>query len=643
MNKKLLVSALFMVMTLQGAWAFSGGNGSQGSPWLISSVADWQEFCNSFNNKTYKNEYVKLTANIGAAENPAVTKDFMAAGTYKGNPGGRDYYFMGTFDGDGHTLYVNIDGWYKDTAAPFRYLNGATIKNLTTAGTIKTNGWKWRAGIAGVVYGNCSFVNCTSSVTIDSGDRAACVGWGGLVGYALGNVTFTDCVFSGSLQANNFPARQIKWNGGGFVGQKDDDNNTVTFNNCLVYEPTWSPSIDTDGSYIFIKTTDTDHVTYNNAYFTTYIGTEQGVLVSEQKLPDGAGIYKQGTINTKTFYVSAKVTGISKYYTRDGAPHQPTPTVTWEKTSLIVDQDYTVVYSGDGKAAGNYTVSLTAKDGSSYSGSAIIPYTVREEVNTIDLGNASDNKNVISENDGKTVNVRLTSRTFYLDGNWNTVCLPFDLEIAGSPFDKYVVDIREFTGASLSNGILTLNFSPSLWDTGNASAVSKIEAGKPYLIRWLPSYQGIGKESDLNETIIAPTFFDVTIKKDLQPSTSTNVTFTGTYQNKTWNAEDRKFLILGAGNKLYFPTSGASLGAQRAYFELNGITAGDKSSGTRSIVLNFGGEDDETTSIMEVMSEGVKSEMSGVEGWFSLDGRKFNSRPTAKGIYIRGGKKVVIN
>ena len=46
--------------------------------------------------------------------------------------------------------------------------------------------------------------------------------------------------------------------------------------------------------------------------------------------------------------------------------------------------------------------------------------------------------------------------------------------------------------------------------------------------------------------------------------------------------------------------------------------------------------------IKEVKSEGVKSEKSGVEGWFSLDGRRLNGRPSAKGLYIHNGRKVVI-
>ena len=648
MKKKLLLSALFMVMTMQGAWALSG-NGTEQSPWLITSVADWQEFCNSVNDpdnpKTYKGEYVKLTANIGDAQTPAVTKDYMVAKTYKGSPGDEDKYFMGTFDGDGHTLYVNIDGFFLNTAAPFRYLNGATIKNLKTAGTIRTNGYKWRAGIAGVIYGTCTFENCTSAVTIDSYDRSACKSWGGLVAYAKGNVTFSNCVFRGSLATSysSYPARQIKWDGGGFVGQKDDAV-TVGFTNCLVYEPAVSVSVDTEGCYTFINPSG-GKVTFTNAYTTMYIGTEQGTLASEQVPPSGAGIYRQTAVNGQACYVIATVSGISRYYPYDGYTHKPVPTsVTWQSEYLSHGAHYNINYSNaDDRAVGDYTVTLIGRGG--YQGSATIAYAVREVGDAINLTDNASNTTVIDNNNGKTVNVTLKDRTFFLDGKWNTVCLPFDVEISGSPFDRYVVDIRELTDASLSGSTLTLNFSPSLWDTGNASAVSKIEACKPYLIRWLPNKEG-DSESALDEKIVEPTFFNVTIVSALQGTScdlggGSNVTFTGTYEKLTWNAANQKILILGGDNKLYYPKSGASLGAQRAYFILDGITAEDKGAGTRSIELNFG-DGNVTTSIMEVMNEGVKSEKFGADGWFSLDGRKYNSRPTAKGIYINGGKKVVI-
>ena len=36
----------------------------------------------------------------------------------------------------------------------------------------------------------------------------------------------------------------------------------------------------------------------------------------------------------------------------------------------------------------------------------------------------------------------------------------------------------------------------------------------------------------------------------------------------------------------------------------------------------------------------VRSQMADV--WYTLDGRKLNGKPTAKGIYVNGGRKVVI-
>ena len=42
---------------------------------------------------------------------------------------------------------------------------------------------------------------------------------------------------------------------------------------------------------------------------------------------------------------------------------------------------------------------------------------------------------------------------------------------------------------------------------------------------------------------------------------------------------------------------------------------------------------------IQTMSD-VRSQMADV--WYTLDGRKLNGKPTAKGIYVNGGRKVVI-
>ena len=147
-------------------------------------------------------------------------------------------------------------------------------------------------------------------------------------------------------------------------------------------------------------------------------------------------------------------------------------------------------------------------------------------------------------------------------------------------------------------------------------------------------------------------FTGVTIS-DATANVSTDyVDFIGTY-SPTLIYEDgaeKHNLYLGSGNTLYYPSrTGYSVNACRAYFRLNGITAGDAQQQARAFVLNFG---DGTTSLSEELR--VKSEEflspegesvarnATAAGWYTLDGRKLNGKPTAKGMYIVNGKKVVI-
>jgi hypothetical protein len=111
------------------------------------------------------------------------------------------------------------------------------------------------------------------------------------------------------------------------------------------------------------------------------------------------------------------------------------------------------------------------------------------------------------------------------------------------------------------------------------------------------------------------------------------VTFKGTYQPIVWDSEDRSILFLGAQNTLYYPQpsdgNSPSIGAFRAYFQLaDGITAVDPVDGIRAFVLNFG--DSETT---RIITNGMNN-ANGAATWYTLDGRKFNGKPTKKGLYI---------
>ena len=126
------------------------------------------------------------------------------------------------------------------------------------------------------------------------------------------------------------------------------------------------------------------------------------------------------------------------------------------------------------------------------------------------------------------------------------------------------------------------------------------------------------------------------------------VSFYGTYGKYTFTQEDTRILFLGGSNQLYYPQVGASIGACRAYFQLLGnITAGEPASeeqnGEQQIkAFNLNFDDGETTGIKSLSPDPSPSREGSAGAWYSLDGRKLSGKPTHKGLYINGGRKVVI-
>ncbi|MBQ3753720.1 MAG: hypothetical protein II864_09280 [Prevotella sp.] len=224
------------------------------------------------------------------------------------------------------------------------------------------------------------------------------------------------------------------------------------------------------------------------------------------------------------------------------------------------------------------------------------------------MADNSDNHSIIFQNKGKTAtSVTLTGRTLYKDGKWNTLCLPFAVSTTSGPLsgDNVQAMTLNTTTSSFSEGTLTLNF---------AAASGPIPAGTPFIIKWDES------GSDLTASDLV--FNDVTIS-----STTNNaivddvVSFVGTYSPMTFVETVKSILFLGGDNTLYYPQPDTTtdpgnpvypvIGAQRAYFQLNGITAGEASNDIRAFVLNF-------------------------------DGRRMSAKPTAKGLYIYKGRKTII-
>ena len=219
--------------------------------------------------------------------------------------------------------------------------------------------------------------------------------------------------------------------------------------------------------------------------------------------------------------------------------------------------------------------------------------------------------------------ITLVYRTLYRDGSWNTLCLPFALtaeQISNS--DLKGADIRTLTGSSFdkSTGTLTLDFS--------TSSLTSIEAGKPYLVRWKETeYEG---EEELED----PNFYNIKVDGTAASPIETDwVNFVGSYSREILSDGDKSVLYLGDENTLYYPAEDVKIRACRAVFQLKGLTAGELNA-QAPFRLNFG---DEETGIREITTPSNL-----LNPWFTLDGRRLDAQPTAKGIYLTNGKKVVI-
>ncbi len=251
-----------------------------------------------------------------------------------------------------------------------------------------------------------------------------------------------------------------------------------------------------------------------------------------------------------------------------------------------------------------------------------------------------------AQNRSEGTESELRSRTenrapkLYKDGYWNTICLPFDVSIAGSPLDGATVmeldTEKEYnghkTGFNVGTGTLYLFFK-------NATS---IEAGKPYIIKWGSTEDPKGTEGT---GVNAPIFFDSFVEATSRaprsdPSSVTSedghVTFCGTFAPVTVGP-DNTILYIGDQNQLYWPDGEMTINAFRAYFKLNNITGDD--IGQASM---FTGDDNEATGISLTPDPSPTGEGSGY--WYDLQGRKIanSQKPKAKGLYIVNGRKTVI-
>ncbi|MBR4328045.1 MAG: hypothetical protein IKP73_21210 [Bacteroidales bacterium] len=457
--------------------------------------------------------------------------------------GNEDAPFCGSFDGDGHS----IDGIRLKDGENFGLFgclaDGSTVKNLyltdidlrgsecigaiaaeMKGGTIEQcyvghsvtmEGTSYVGGIVGVINSG-SITDCVCEAHIAGSNGADCIG--GIVGIANtlnegDNVEISNNIFAGSITMD------LKENIGAIVGNTTkllDETGTITLSN-NVYYPQDDISIkgvgvegtvegkDVEGEaspsaleYVIDLTSETSQVV-DAGFFTALDRDLYGVYFNYDDWQ--ADLNLDGKVDLQigpaenadqiTVYVTSNIDKTYDYRFND--------------LELQFSKGYkslVIKVSGIDKAIdvkpilGIYDTYLYGE----YEGS----------------NGYTDNAEILEYNNHDKNNVMLKNRTLYRDGRWQTICLPFNVDLTNNKSPLYGVSAYEVASATIGDdNKLNLTFSPE---------TSTLAAGKPYFIKWeTPA-----------EPLTDPVFDDVKIDNtttdfDNHEEGAAHVRFVGTY------------------------------------------------------------------------------------------------------------------
>ena len=193
---------IYMHFTTGTSTPIVSGKGTANNPYIIGSASNWNTFTVMIKDAQGQNKYYQLGGNIATVTTMAGTSSLP---------------FNGTFDGNGHTITVNINSSETGTA-PFHYINGATIKNLTVQGTVTSSAYH-ASGLAGSCGGTNTINNCTVLANINATGYG-----GGVVGHGgTSTLNFLNSNYGGTISGfTNYAGGVLGW----------CDGMTLNINNC---------------------------------------------------------------------------------------------------------------------------------------------------------------------------------------------------------------------------------------------------------------------------------------------------------------------------------------------------------------------------------------------------------------------------
>ena len=596
------------------------GAGTENDPYRISSEADWNLLADKVSTGyTYSGEYFQLKEDISVTT---------MVGTGSGET--PTYSFCGSFDGDGHVLTFNKEA-SENFVAPFRYINGATIKNLIVDGT-NTSSARCNGGMVAIADGAVTISNCMVRTTIIDNvgntqhgtGNSACGGVLALI-LSTGNVTFNSCIFSGRIlgSANSF---------GGFVGW-GNDTPTVAFNNCL-FNPAQLKENATD-TKTYYRGGDS-YITLNNSYYLTAFGTTQGKQaysitandddVTISNLGNGteynvSGItaYSQGIKFGETFYAgngdevnltlshadaaegydfggyeasSGTLVGSDNPYTLTMASDDVTISATWKK--ILTNANITiesVAYDGD-----SHTAVVKCGETNLIKGT---DYTVD---GTDALTNVGSTTFTITGTGGYTGDVTDLTFTIYrnfafTNSDWMTWYGAEDLTVTPSEMETYVV-------TDVSETAITIE-----------STEGKIYLNTPMLLKW--------KNSSTAEVHGNAPATALSLPTGLEPSPA----YIGGVSSFANYLTGTVYVLAGSEFVRARVTGETTFDKSKCFIYLTSSNANN----SRLYIIGDG-----PTGINPVVTDG------GNDTWYTIGGRKLSKQPKQPGVYISKGKKVIV-
>ena len=251
---------------------------------VIRSVEDWNSFRNAVDiaNGAYDVD-ARLDADI------TVTDPVGSGG---------NYFWRGTFDGNGHTLNVNINN-SNAQIGPFRNVGTATIKDLRVTGTVK--GGIHAGGLIGVVASGGRTVTLervwVSTDVTSTGTHA-----GGVIGHSnYAKVQMNDVRFDGQVSTasgdNTYAGEIIGWcNGGEWTLNRVYDAGTIPANSalwrffCIEYNGTWSSWGTNNSSFTVTQHGWTNVNHYNKTDQNEVLNLMNGKTADTWKIEDGKAV-----------------------------------------------------------------------------------------------------------------------------------------------------------------------------------------------------------------------------------------------------------------------------------------------------------------------------------------------------------------